>query len=125
MQVKRLVYENHSATDITKNMMLKVERGDNNYSVLFWSGGYESKARRAWYKGDEARIIAQKINGLNLDKWKKRYGADGNERGGEDWDIRVEFIGGGNRRICGSNAYPECYESFRRFLVYLVGNMCI
>ena len=67
-----------------------------------------------WTKQRSQRWIS-KFAALHCDEWKDQY-CDYSILDGTQWELRYKFEGQDERQISGSNAYPENWDSFLRWI---------
>ena len=82
----------------------------DHFLFLRGNGASIPHCHAAWTKQRSKRFISS-FAALRCEEWEDQY-CDNSTLDGTQWELRYKLEGQGERRISGSNAYPENWGSF-------------
>ena len=85
-----------------------------------WAVKYKSflGERKKRVSGSDATALENKLKSLSLDAWETEY-EDPLIEDGEEWQLYLQFVDGGEKTVRGQNGYPKNWRAFMRLQTWL------
>ena len=74
--------------------------------------------RKKRVSGADATALENKLKSLSLDAWETEY-EDPLIEDGEEWQLYLQFVDGGEKTVRGQNGYPKNWRAFMRLQTWL------